>query len=766
MDAFLTSLSGFLHRLLDVAESSWSSTQVLLAAIAAGLSVLAVTLIVMMYSRWGQLHPLRKCLFLSLFAHLLLGASAATVRIQQYAAARPEVIEVAINDAALGPQSLSPAASQASADQGKGMTAAEPVKPWEPNPQQVPGRPASGPVPRPELPDTLPPQKTVVSEAPGLPGMGSPEQLPLAEAAAPQPQPLQTLMSIPRPASAKTAEPIEASKASRREGVQTQVPGQQQFRPGLPAGSSGPTVAKGSHVGSPNSLLDRSLPLPTLKDVRPTFGSGPGDSLPGTVDSQPSRGPNRVAAAYLPDASPGVRGPTLPGESGSGEAGLAAGANDGTSPVSPGGHAGFSPDIPSGPVGGPEVAVTAPFSPPTIGGESGTGNSVGSPWASGGPGIGVVLPSRRQGFSDRDIPGIYKGRVAPDRSQLAQRQGATQETEKAVHAALGFLAQCQESDGHFDASRHEAGREMRIAGRDRQSAGGKSDSGMTGLALLTFLASGHTHLHGDYSANVRRGLEYLMHQQRADGGLGGNGIVYEYMYCHAMAAFALGEAYGMTGDERLEPVVRKAVGFTLAMQNRQTGGWRYTTGDPGDTSQLGWQLMALKSAELAGIPIPSESRQGMLRFLTSVSSGNQGGLAAYRTGETPTPTMTAEALVCRQFLGAPSDTPAVKEAADYLLRQMPGEGKDNNIYYWYYGTLAMHQLQGASWQRWNTSLQKALLATQNTSGPNAGSWDPDGLWGTYGGRLYNTTLSTLCLEVYYRFLPMYVHDPSADVAPK
>ena len=72
MDAFLTSLSGFLHRLLDVAESSWSSTQVLLAAIAAGLSVLAVTLIVMMYSRWGQLHPLRKCLFLSLFAHLLL----------------------------------------------------------------------------------------------------------------------------------------------------------------------------------------------------------------------------------------------------------------------------------------------------------------------------------------------------------------------------------------------------------------------------------------------------------------------------------------------------------------------------------------------------------------------------------------------------------------------------------------------------------------------------------------------------------------------
>ena len=37
-----------------------------------------------------------------------------------------------------------------------------------------------------------------------------------------------------------------------------------------------------------------------------------------------------------------------------------------------------------------------------------------------------------------------------------------------------------------------------------------------------------------------------MKRQCADGGLGGDGIVYEYMYCHAMAAFALGEAYGMT----------------------------------------------------------------------------------------------------------------------------------------------------------------------------------------------------------------------------
>jgi hypothetical protein len=752
MGAFFQSLSAFLHRMADLAEGPQASTQLLLATLSAGLSVLTVTLIVMMYSRWGQMHALRKCLVLSLLAHLLVGITAATVRIQQYNVPQPEVIEVAINDAALGPKPLSPQAKGPNGDQGVSMTSAEAVKPWEPSPQRVPERPNNDQAARPDLPDTLQPQKTVVSEASGVPGVESPEHLPLAQTPTPQPAPLQAATSIPQPVAAKSAEPIEVSRASRREGAKTQVPGQLQFRPGLPAGNSEPTVARGSHIGSPTSLLDRSLPLPTLKDTRPTLTSGPGDALPGAVDSQPSHGPARVAEAYLPEASPGVRGPTVPGESGTNEPGGSAG-----------GTAGSAPDIPSG----PEMAA-ASFGPPTIGGEGGSGAGAGSPWASngsGGPGIGVALPSRRPGFSDRDMPGIYKGRVAPDRSRLAQQQGANEQTEKAVRAALAFLAHSQEADGRFDASLHEAGREMRIAGRDRQSAGGKSDTGMTGLALLAFLASGHTHVQGDYSDNVRRGLEYLMRKQRADGGLGGNGIVYEYMYCHAMAAFAMGEAYGMSGDERLEPYVRKAVGFTLAMQNKQSGGWRYTTGDPGDTSQLGWQLMALKSAELAGIPIPSDARQGVLRFLDSVSYGNHGGLAAYRTGETPTRTMTAEALVCRQFLGVSSDTPAAKEATDYLLSEVPGDGK-LNIYYWYYGTLAMHQLQGDSWQRWNAALQRALIATQQTSGPNAGSWEPDALWGTYGGRLYNTTLSTLCLEVYYRFLPMYVHNLSAETPAK
>ena len=50
-------------------------------------------------------------------------------------------------------------------------------------------------------------------------------------------------------------------------------------------------------------------------------------------------------------------------------------------------------------------------------------------------------------------------------------------------------------------------------------------------------------------------------------------------------------------------------------------------------------------------------------------------------------------------------------------------------------------------------MKEALVTTQQTRGDDAGSWNPDGIWGGYGGRVYSTALSALILEVYYRYEP-------------
>jgi hypothetical protein len=115
--------------------------------------------------------------------------------------------------------------------------------------------------------------------------------------------------------------------------------------------------------------------------------------------------------------------------------------------------------------------------------------------------------------------------------------------------------------------------------------------------------------------------------------------------------------------------------------------------------------------------------------------------------------MTAEALASRQFMRLAGQQDSM-EAAEYISQELPGQA-DVNLYYWYYATLAMYQLQDEHWERWNQALQKSLIAAQHKEGDQAGSWDHDAVWGSYGGRVYTTALSTLCLEVYYRYLPVY-----------
>jgi hypothetical protein len=351
-------------------------------------------------------------------------------------------------------------------------------------------------------------------------------------------------------------------------------------------------------------------------------------------------------------------------------------------------------------------------------------------------------------------PAIYRNRFALDRSRIARAHGGSAATEAAVDAALRWLVANQNRDGHWDADRHGAGQERAVLGRYRESAGLRADTGMTGLALLAFLGAGQTHMTGNHQKTVRRGLDYLISVQAGDGNLAGPANLYARMYCHAMATFAVSEAFAMTGDPRLEQVVRRAVRFSLTAQNPMTGGWRYLPGDPGDTSQLGWQAMALKSAELAGIAVPQPTWLAVERFLDSVAAGPRGGLASYRPRSAPSRTMTAEALACRRLLTSRYSPSSEQEATDYLLEEPPGTGRPN-FYYWYYATLAMFQIQGQPWQRWNEALKTTLVSSQRTRGAEAGSWDTNTVWGGYGGRVYCTAMATLSLEVYYRYLPVY-----------
>jgi hypothetical protein len=379
-----------------------------------------------------------------------------------------------------------------------------------------------------------------------------------------------------------------------------------------------------------------------------------------------------------------------------------------------------------------------------------------------------------------EVPSFYRARLDANRSTLARRAGASTASEQAVERALDWLARHQDADGRWDGgiARYDDG--TAATGDDDftvhcpagqtcfgECAYWEADTALSALALLSFLGAGYTHKDGKYSTTVENGLDFLRSQQKPDGDLRGASRVVG-MYCHAMATLALCEAYALSLDDRLRDPAERAVAFLVHARARDGLAWRYAPGAPaGDTSILGWVVMALKSARETGLRVPSLSavQRGTLLWLDKVSAGHDKGLARYQPSEPVTATMTAEAWVCRQFLGTGGLGPASTEAAQYLIDHESDRG-DSNYYYWYYGTLALYQHGGQPWTKWNNRLRDRIISLQRATSHQAGSWDPDdSQYGATGGRIYCTTLATLSLEVYYRYLRLY-EKPSLPTEPK
>lgn len=338
------------------------------------------------------------------------------------------------------------------------------------------------------------------------------------------------------------------------------------------------------------------------------------------------------------------------------------------------------------------------------------------------------------------------------RVEVVAREGGTTLTEAAVARGLKWLSLHQNADGSWSVNGFQTAAKCNCSGQG--SVGGKSAG--TALAMLPFLGAGQTHLVGKYKHNVSRGLRWMMDNQGTDGDLRAGSTDNSGMYSHGQATIVLCEAFAMTGDEQLRIPAQKAVDFIVKAQYRD-GGWRYQPGppnQPGDTSVVGWQLMALQSARAANLTVPPETL-GMAEVYLEGVSQRDGALYGYQRGHSPTPAMTAEALLCRMYLGWKKSNPNLGRGVRWLVDEhLPSEAMPN-IYYWYYGTQALHHFGGDDWVKWNVQMRDVLVRTQETGGHVAGSWAPRDQHAYAGGRIYQTSLSICSLEVYYRHLPIF-----------
>jgi hypothetical protein len=344
---------------------------------------------------------------------------------------------------------------------------------------------------------------------------------------------------------------------------------------------------------------------------------------------------------------------------------------------------------------------------------------------------------------DRRLLAFFEARGRdPQQADLRALYGA-QGVEAALRNGLDWLARQQRPEGLWEGP----------VVRGEDGAESTYSTGLTGLALLAFLGEGHTPRSGAHAAVVRRGTDWLLTQQKATGLLGperGN-----YLYNHAIAGLALLEAGMLTRDEGLQTASAMAVTFAVSAQNTD-GGWGYVSRSPdSDTSVAAWMTHLLRLAKLGG-------NQGVIGALVRAQQSlrsrvDADGKVGYRSRlsfPNGYHALTAAGMFGLLMTTHTPDRELGERQSALLLERPSILGADpaqqplNDLYFAYFGSLALHQAGGEVWTAWWGPLKAVLLRIQQPDGAWPAALDR---WYAYGGPVYATAMGVLTLETPTRY---------------
>ena len=282
--------------------------------------------------------------------------------------------------------------------------------------------------------------------------------------------------------------------------------------------------------------------------------------------------------------------------------------------------------------------------------------------------------------------------------------------------------------------------------KNRQRRDGSwGNTAITSFALLAYMSNGHVPNRGLYGPEVAKGVRYLLASAQNSGYLvhpssGGN------MYCHGMASLALTQVWGMTGDDDVRKVLKRAIELIVKTQNHE-GGWRYEPSPTGaDISVTIMMMMALRGAKDSGLHVPDATMRKAIQYIQACHDTRSGGYKYQPYSHGPGYARTAAGVCVLQLAGL-YDAKEIHRAVQYLER----EGDDRQHYWYghYYAAHAFHQLGGRQWEDYYSRLKAKLLATQRSSG----EWH-ERIEGDIGPE-YQTSIAVLILSVPSHFLPIY-----------
>ncbi len=289
---------------------------------------------------------------------------------------------------------------------------------------------------------------------------------------------------------------------------------------------------------------------------------------------------------------------------------------------------------------------------------------------------------------------------------------------------LLFLARSQSPDGSFPGQY------------------GKYSS-VTGLAVLSFIASGEDPNYGPYKVHIKKAVNFMLSKQDANGFFGIN------MYNQNYTTLCLAEMAGLIHDERIGKALEKAVKQIVTVQaQNSSGGWSYSPTEKRRalSTITGAALVGLLAARNAGVEVPQKAIDKGLALFTSYQAadgriGYSGPRSDSRFGR------TSLAVLCFHLARQKDHSTARKAAVSLKKIRLSLATGTHDWYGLYYTPQALFQEDMTAFEKWNKQNIKALKEAQLNNGG----------WLVTGGSAptLGTTIGLLSLAMNYRILPIY-----------
>lgn len=357
-------------------------------------------------------------------------------------------------------------------------------------------------------------------------------------------------------------------------------------------------------------------------------------------------------------------------------------------------------------------------------------------------------------------------------------------TDPSIHEGLRWLAAHRSANGGWEAAGFPSWCGGVPHAGPKADGGGRAqhDIGVTGLALCAFLGAGYADRgEHEFAPVVKAGLTYLKGVQDAQGSFATNRRP-RHLYDHGAASLAMVEAFAMTGDPDWQACAQKALDFVASARDPHFG-WGYGSGYLSDTFTTSWMAHVLGCARWANadsvrrglappLRIDEQAYPGIHAWFEKMTDPDYGRTGYRSRGQGPdrnpgledkfpndnSEAPSAAAMFARIVIGQDPRKPGFPRAGDKLLRGRPPVWDRYmghiDMAYWYFGSLAVQQLGGMTWEQWKPALVKAIVPAQRKDGDACsfrGSWDPIDPWGVEGGRIYSTALMVMCLQSPYRY---------------